>query len=76
MGLLFFGLGIFVYKNNFAKEIPCLEEIARDYCEEKGFYFERILFWIRWAFYCEEDLRQSSYHQYKFLEGEIEECKK
>ena len=67
--------GVMIYKNNFFPEIPCLEEIAEDYCEEQGLYFDEISLDFGWGFWCIENLRQTGFTRYKFLEDEIEGCK-
>ncbi len=66
---------ITVYKNNFAPKNTCLEEIAREYCEEQGFYFDGIGWFIYWQFHCKEDLRKSGYGTLDFFEEEIKDCK-
>ncbi len=68
-------LGFVIYKNNFSPEIPCLEEIAEDYCESEGFYFDEISLDFGWGFWCKENPRQTGFTRYNFLEDEIEGCK-
>ena len=70
-------LGFIIYKNYFDQEIPCLEEIARDYCESEGFSLG-VTFWNlrRRQFSCKRDLRIDDSFHFNFLEEEIEWCKK
>ena len=65
-----------VYKPYFSPEIPCLKEIAEEYCEEQGLYSEKIDWFFGWRFYCKEYPRQLGYQVYIFLEEEIEGCKR
>ena len=65
-----------IYKCNFANEIPCLEEMAENYCEDNGVNFDKIYWGFRWRFSCKENSRQIDTLNFLFLEEEVEECKK
>lgn len=58
-------------------DISCLEKTARNYCEEKEVYFSHIhsiLYVIRFS--CMEELRGGDMTPFKYLNGEMEGCKK
>ena len=78
--MILLGFGVLViYNNYYASEILCLEKIAEDYCEEKGFEFGDILWGssnLGWSFTCKEDVRNIHHIEFKFMEEEIEKCKK
>ncbi len=52
----------------------CLKETAEDYCEDNGMYFGGTTF--PRGFLCSEDERSIDFKPYKFLDDEIEDCKK
>ena len=63
------------------KNDDCLENLAKDYCEDNDMNFVEIRafrvfnsFFLK-TFMCREDERSISFKAYKFLEDEIEECK-
>ena len=76
--VFFLLIGFFIYYNYLSLEVPCLEEVAENYCENEGFPFDRIV-WsnLRWHFYCKENPREiNSIKDYNFLKEELEGCKK
>lgn len=70
-------IGVAFYKNNYDPIIPCLEDIAKDYCEGKGLSFNAVI-WnnkFYYNFQCGMDDRSFDVNSYKFLPQEIKECK-
>ena len=61
-------------QNEKAIKNKCLIKIAKDYCEEKGEIFDRIMSKAR--FDCREDIRFEGYNRYRFLKSDWEECLK
>ncbi len=58
------------------EQYECFEEIAEDYCEDNGMYFEKV---YRYhpsgkVFECKSDERSIKHKLYNFLDDEIEEC--
>jgi len=76
LGLL--SIGIAIYNDNYNPIIPCLESIAKDYCEEEGLSFGNVD-WVShlcYSFSCEKKDRSFDMISYKFFPEEIERCKK
>jgi len=70
--IIFWLLGLFysfIYSN------PCLEDIAKDFCENNDMIYSGIDY-LGNFFYCNLNEREISLRKFSFLEEEIKSCKK
>lgn len=76
--ILFFSwIGYDIYKLYKIEHNDCLEEIARNYCEDNNMSYESHSLGIRSPYFsCKEDERKIGSEQFTFLEEEVEECLK
>jgi len=80
---LLYLLGSLAY-NEIKMDDSCLEEIAKDYCSEKGFIYKGLIyskFWqdivelkCEWQFSCYENNRSLDEKEFRFTEEEIKRC--
>ena len=67
----------FIITKNFqVKNSDCLISIAKEQCSEMGMEFEKVYYDFPEKFMCKEDLRSIDNKGFRFLEEEIEGCKK
>jgi len=74
--LLIVSLSFFTIKINQVKNSDCLISIAKEDCSERGMVYEKVLWVLKPVFMCNEDGRSMESQMFKFLEEEIEGCKK
>jgi len=74
--LLIFSLSFVIIKNTKVKNSECLVSIAKEDCSEMGMEFEKVYYDFPEKFMCKEDLRSIDNKGFRFLEEEIEGCKK
>ena len=78
VGMVFILIGIMIYSafiepSKYDKD--CLEQIAENYCVEQGMEFDRVNR-VDKKFYCLTNNRKTESEKFRFLEEELEECRK
>lgn len=78
MILMFILLGFLIYVDlKFEYNKPCFEEIAENYCKERGYYFGRTDYLItKYSMVCLENERDFDGIKYKFIQSEVDKCLK
>ena len=74
--LLIFSMSFVIIKNTKVKNSECLVSIAKEQCSEMGMVYEKVWWNFKPVFMCNEDGRSMESQMFKFLEEEIEGCKK
>ena len=69
-------LSFVIIKTIQVKNSDCLISIAKEQCSERGMVYEDVYYDLSEKFACKRDLRGISKESFKFLEEEIEGCKK
>jgi len=74
--LAFIGFFLFmIIKNNEVKDNDCLKDIAINYCEEQGMFYDKLWYdFTNSKFSCLESERSDSSLIFKFTKEEVEEC--